>query len=110
MGDPLHETSITQECVGIVIDNRKFRFIELCCQDLLCSGHTDSVRKTLSKGTGGGLDTGGDRVLRVTGGLRVKLPEILELLKWQLIPAQVQQRIDKHGSVTVGQYESIPVR
>ena len=77
MGNALHQATITNEYIGMVIDNLILIPIELGRQCFLGDGHSHRVGQPLTQGTGGGLDTGGIAVFGVTGGLRTQLPELL---------------------------------
>ena len=56
--DPLHEVPITDDAIGVVIDDFVFRAIEMCCQESLCNSHPDTVGKALAQWTGEPNDPG----------------------------------------------------
>jgi len=58
----------------------------------------------------GGLNTWGIAVLWVTRGLAMKLAKILQLFDGQVIARQVQQGIDQHGAMAIGEHKTISVR
>ena len=39
----------------------------------------------------------------------MKLAKIFQLFHWQIVAGEVQQRVNQHGAVTVGQHEAIAV-
>lgn len=55
----------------------------------LRDGHADGIGDTLAKGPRGYLDTGGDEVFRVSWGLRIQLPKLLEVVKRDVVPGGV---------------------
>jgi hypothetical protein len=58
-------TSITQECVCVVVDNLKAGLIELGRSMVLSNGKTNGIRETLAKRAGSNLDSIGIVSLRV---------------------------------------------
>ncbi len=72
--------------------------------------HTHSVGKALSQRAGGHLDSRRFAVFRVAGGHTAPLTEILEFLQREIVPGQVQQSVQQHGSVACGKEETVPVR
>ena len=96
MGHALHQTAITQKHPRMVINNRMARAIELGAQRFFRNRHAHSIRQTLAQGTRGCLDAWGITVLWMTRRLTVQLPELLDVVDRQLIPAQMQKRINEH--------------
>lgn len=72
-GNTLHSTAITEEDIGVVVDQVVSGLVENGCGVLLSNGQTDGVGETLTKGTSGDLDTRGVVRLGVTGGDAVNL-------------------------------------
>jgi len=66
-GNTLHGTSITEESVGVVVDQLESGLVEDGGSVALSDGKTDSVGETLSKRTGGDFNTGSVVLFRVTG-------------------------------------------
>ena len=75
-GNTLHGTSITEEHVGVVVDELKARLVEDSRSVRLCNGKTDGIGETLTKRASSNLDTGGVVGLGVTGG------DAVDLLLW----------------------------
>jgi len=65
-GNSLHSTTITEESVGVVGADIETGLVENGSSVCLSNSETDSIGETLTKGTGGNLDTGGVVGLRVT--------------------------------------------
>mmetsp|Transcript_6241 Transcript_6241/g.17866 ORF Transcript_6241/g.17866 Transcript_6241/m.17866 type:complete len:427 (-) Transcript_6241:200-1480(-) len=80
---------------------------------LLGGSHTDSVRHTLSKRTGGGLNSGGVVLgtgeFRVSRGHGVVLTESLDLIHGNVVPGKVQPRVQEHGTVSSRKDKSVTV-
>jgi hypothetical protein len=66
-GNTLHGTSITEEHVGVVVDELKARLVEDSRSVRLCNGKTDGIGETLTERTSGDLDSGGVVCLGVAG-------------------------------------------
>lgn len=109
VGDPFHHAAVPQKHVGTVVHDVVAGTVELGGQHLLGQCHADGVGDTLAEGAGGGLDTGGVTVFRVAGGLGVELAEVLEFFDGERIARQMEQRVDQHGAMAVGQDEAVTV-
>jgi hypothetical protein len=72
-GNTLHGTAITEEGVGVVVEQLKAGLVEDTTGVGLGNGQTDGVGETLTQRTSGDLDTGGVVSLGVTGGDAVEL-------------------------------------
>lgn len=72
-GNTLHGTTITEESVGVVVEEVVAGLVEGGTDLGLGDGETDSVGETLTERTSGDLDTGGVVSLGVTGGDAVEL-------------------------------------
>ena len=107
--DAFHQAAVAQEHPGMVVDDLELRAVEALRQQLLRQRHAHGIGQALAQRAGGGFDTGRVAELRVAGGLAVQLPEALELLDRQVVAAQVQQRVDQHRAVAVGQHETVAV-
>src|SRR5690606_41486253 len=71
--------------------------------------HPHRVGNTLAQRAGGGFYTRGVTALRVTRSLGVKLTEALELVHRKVVTGQVQQRINQHRAVAVGQHKTVAI-
>ena len=109
VGYTLHQATVADEHVGMVVDNGVLLTVELRGKHFLGDGHADRIREALTQRAGGRLDTGRVTVLRMSRGHGMQLAEIFDLLHGQRIARQVQQRVEKHRAVAVGQHEAIPV-
>ena len=82
MRNALHQAAVADEHVGPVIDDRVPGAVEACGQQSLRERHADRVGEALPERPGGGLDTGGEAVLRMSGRLRVELAEAASAPRW----------------------------
>jgi len=72
-GNTLHSTAITEEHVGVVVEELEAGLVVHTTRVGLGHGETDGIGETLAKRTSGDLNTGGVVSLGVTGGDAVKL-------------------------------------
>lgn len=117
-GNTLHGATITEEGVGVVVDEVEAGLVEGTGSLGLGNGKTNSVGETLTKRTSGDLNSGGVVSLGVTGGDAVnglgvmsekcKLwyfdkthSESLDVVHAQGIAEQVEESILEHATVTV---------
>ena len=133
-GDTLHQATITEEAVCVVVNKVEVVLVEGGGSVSLGDGKTDGVADTLTEGTSGHLNSGGVMGLRVTGSDAVQFlrgalapglsenfincpqqrgsktyTEILEVLDGQGIAEEVQQGILQHASVTVTERKMLGV-
>jgi hypothetical protein len=80
VADALHHAPVAEDAVGVVVDDLGVGLVEARGQVGLGDGQADGVADALAEGAGRHLDTGGDEVLRVAGGLRAPLTERLEVV------------------------------
>ena len=109
MGDALHQAAVAHHHPGAVVDHLMAGPVELRRQPRLRQGHAHCIGEALPQGAGGGLHAGTLRVFRVPGGLGAQLPERLQILLGDRVAAQVQQAVQQHGAMPVGQHEAVAV-
>ena len=66
MGNAFHQATVAEENVGVVIDDIETGLVEFFSQQLFSQCHADTVRNTLSKRTGCGIDTRGQVDFRMS--------------------------------------------
>ncbi len=110
MGDSLHQATVAEEDPGAVIDNLVAGPVEFIGQQLLGHGHADSVGDALAERAGGGLDARRVAVFRMARRLAVQLAKVLQVLDAEVIAGQVQQGIDQHRAVAIGEHETVAIR
>mmetsp|Transcript_13216 Transcript_13216/g.27334 ORF Transcript_13216/g.27334 Transcript_13216/m.27334 type:complete len:530 (+) Transcript_13216:643-2232(+) len=112
-GDTLLEATISGKSVDVVVEDLVFIGVVDGGSHLFGGGHTNSVGDTLSKRTGGALNSGGvvlrRREFRVTRGHGVVLTEVLDFFHWKVKSGNVQPGVKEHGSVSGGKDESVTV-
>jgi len=64
----------------------------------------------LAERSGGRFDAGGIAVLGVARGLAVQLAEALQVIDRKVVAGEMQQSIDQHRTVAVGQHETVAIR
>ena len=96
MADALHQATIAQEGVGVVVYHLKARAVELLCQQLFSQCHAHCVGNALAQRASGGLNAGGDAHFRVTWCFAVQLAKVLQLVHRQVVASEVQQRVNQH--------------
>ncbi len=109
VADPLHQAAVAEKDPGVVIDDLVPGPVEAARQDQLGDRHPDRVGQPLPERAGRGLDPRGNADFRVTRGLRVQLAKRLEILDRQVVPGQVQQRVEQHRAVAVREHEAVAV-
>jgi len=104
-----HQAAVAEEHPGPVVDDLVAWLVELVGQQLFGHGHADGVGDALAERAGGGLDAGRIAVFGVTRGLAVQLAEVLDVVDRQVIAAQVQQGVDQHRAMAVGEHEAVAI-
>ncbi len=83
--------------------------VELGGHHLLRDGHAHGVGEPLAQRAGGGLDAGRVAEFRVAGGGAAELPEVFQVVQADAVAGQVQQAVEQHGAVAVGEHEPVAV-
>ena len=109
MRDAFHQAAIAHESPSAVIDDGQTFAIELRSQQLFGQCHADRIGNTLPQRARGGFYAQMRFMFRVTGGVRTQLAEGAQVVYGQRIAAQVQNRIQQHRGVTIGEHEAIAV-
>ncbi|MNL27300.1 hypothetical protein D3C87_1488830 [compost metagenome] len=109
VADAFHQAAIAQEHIGVMVDDVVAGAVEFLAQQALGQRHAHRVGDALAQRAGGGFHARRDAVLGVAGGLAVQLAEVAQFLDRQVVAGQVQQRVDQHRTVAVGQHEAVAV-
>src|SRR5450830_787131 len=109
VGNAFHHAAITEEHIGVVVDDVVAGTVELRRQDFFRQGEAHGVGQALAERTGGGFHARGVAVFRVTWSAAVQLTEVLQVVDRQVVAGQVQQRVDQHRAMAVGQHEAVTV-
>ena len=81
--------------------------VEGAGEHLLGQRHADRVGDALTERTGGGFHARSDADFRVARRLAVQLAELFKLIHRQVVARQVQQGVNQHRAVAVGEHEAI---
>ena len=107
LADALLQAAVADEGVGAVVDDAG---AEARVQVGLGHRHAEGVGDALAQRAGGHLDAGGGVELRMTFAARAEVAEGAHLLDADaLVAAEVQQRIQQHRAVAVGQHDAVAV-
>ena len=109
VADAFHQAAVAEEDPGAVIDEGVAGAVELGSEQLLGERHAHGVGQALAQRAGGGLDAGRVADLGVAGGAAVELAEAFELVERQLVAAEVEQGVEQHRAVAVGEHEAVTV-
>ncbi|MNR15525.1 hypothetical protein D3C85_1320630 [compost metagenome] len=93
----------------MMVDDREAVAVEFGGEDLLGQRHAHRVADALAQRAGGGFHARCVAVLRVTRGLAVQLAEILEIVDRKVVAREMQQAVEEHGAVPVGEHEAVAV-
>ena len=109
MTDAFHQAAVAQKHIGVMVNDRVPGLIKFSRQQRLCQGHANCIGDALTQRTGGRLDTGRDIDFRMTRGFRMQLPEIFNFVHRQRIARQMQERIQQHGAMPVGDHKAVTI-
>ena len=109
MRHTFHQAAIAQEAIGEVVNDLVAIAVEFSGEQFFVNRHTHGVGDTLAERAGGGFNASGVAIFRVSRGAAVQLTELFEVFDAQVVAAQMEQRIEQHRAVTVGEYEAVSV-
>ncbi len=109
MGNTFHQAAITQECIGIVIDDLVVFAVKLRCQRFLSNRKTYRVSDALTQRASSGFNTRRIAIFRVTCSFRMQLTEIFDVIDRKIVTGQVEQAVNQHGAVTIRQDETVAI-
>ena len=109
LGDALHQVTIRNNAVGVMIDDGVGGAVVKGCEVALGNGHSHARGKALAKRTGRCFHTRSMSELRMTRCAASPLPKRLQVLNREGISTQVKQRIKQHASMSGREHKSIPV-
>ena len=117
VADALHQAAVAHEDIGVVVHDVQVHVtagasdhaVELLGEQLFGQRHAHRVGQTLPQRTGSGFNARRDVHFRMTGRLAVQLAKVLQLGHRQLVARQVQQRIQQHGAMAVGEHKAVAV-
>ena len=108
-GDAFHQIAITDQRVGVVVDDRDA--VAVVARRQLCLGdrHPDRIAEALAERTGGDLDAGRVRAFGMPRRAAGPLPELLEVVQRQVVAAHVQEAVEQRGAVPGREHEAVAV-
>ena len=109
VADAFHQAAVAQEGPGAVVDDRMAWAVEFGGEQLFRQRHADRVGDALPQRAGGGLDARRVAQFRVARRAAVQLAEGLQVVDRQVVAAQVQQPVEQHRAVAVGEHEAVAV-
>ncbi len=109
MRDTFHQATITRKHVGKVIDDFEIFAVELCGQRALGNRHAHAIGEALAKRACGGFNSRRVTKFGMAGGTGVKLAEIFQVLDTEVISGQMQQRVDQHRTMAIGEHEAVAI-
>ena len=104
-----HQATVAHKNIGIVVNHRKTRTVVLERQPGFGQGHANRVRQTLSERTSRGLNARRNAKLRMARSFRMHLAKLAQFADWQVIARQMQQRVQQHRAVAIGQHEPVAI-
>ncbi|SBL84089.1 Uncharacterised protein [Klebsiella oxytoca] len=107
--DTFHHAAVAHERISEVVNDVVARAVELRRQGFLRNRHPHRIRNALPQRSGSGFHARGVAHFRVARGSGVQLTEVLQLFDWQIVAGEVQQAVDQHRAVTVGQHEAVAI-
>lgn len=107
LADALLQTAVAQKDVGVMIHHIGAEFRR---QPPLGHGHARRARDSLAQGAGRRLDALGMAVFRMAGRACSPLAEAAQLGdRLILVAGEMQQAVEQHRGMAVGQYEAVAV-
>ena len=106
MAHTLHQAPVACDHEGVVVDGL---LTEHATEVTLGECHADRIREPLTERAGGDLDASGVSDLGMAGGGRTPLPEGLDVVEFEAIAAQEQQRVLQDRGMSSRQDEAIAV-
>ena len=107
--DPLLQAPVAADHEGVVLHHVEALAVEGRGGVRLPQRHAHGIGEALPQRAGGHLDAHGVLVLRVARRLRVHLAELLQVVDRQLVPGQMEHRVEQRARVAVGEDEAVPV-
>ena len=109
MRNPLHQTTIAHKHVGKVVDDLMVWLIKLRRQRALGDSQPHRVRQPLPQRPGGGFNPRGIADFRVARRFGMQLTEVFYLFDGQIIARQMQQAVEQHRRVAVGENKAVAI-
>ncbi len=110
MRDAFHEAAIAQKNIGVVINNLVARAIKFVRQQLFSECHAYRIGHALPQRSSSRFHAGRITKFRVAGRFAMQLAKLFQIIQRNVISREVQQGIQQHGCMPVGQHEAVAPR
>src|SRR5688572_11971303 len=109
-GNTLHQIAVGDDAIDVRLNDLMPRLVELRRKMRGSHCHPHTLPEPLPERTRCGLHARRQSILRMSRRLAVELAEVLDLLHWEVISRQVQQRIQQHRAMPAGKNEAVASR
>ena len=107
--DALHQVAVTADAVNVVVYDFVPWTIEMSRQIFFGNSHADRIAKTLAQRTGGRFDSRREPTFWMSRSPAAPLPELLDVVKREIVTGKVQQTVKQHAAVTSGKDKAVAV-
>src|SRR5207237_1763310 len=90
-GDSFHQITVRTNSVNVMIDKRKFFFVELCSEMCRSHCHADAVGETLAQRTGGNFHTRSQSIFGMPWRFGAPLAKAFELIERKIVAGEIKQ-------------------
>ena len=109
MRNAFHQAAVAHKNVGVVVHNLVLGSVELRGQHALGQGHAHGGGNALPQRAGGHFNTQMRLVFGMPGGFCSPLAEIAYFFHGDVVAREVQQGVEQHGRMPVGEYKAVAV-
>ncbi len=107
--DALHQAAVAGEYIGMVIDDVETVAVEFGGEHAFGDRHADRIGQPLPERAGSRLHARRAAVFGVSRRPGMQLPKLLDIVDRQVVAGQMQQPIEQHRAVAVGQHEPVAI-
>ena len=94
----LHQVAVADDCIDAVVDHGVIRPVVSGREEFLCNRHSHAVSESLTQWARCGFDSGDVR-LGMPGCLAFPLPEILDVVKREVVAGKMEEAVEEHTAV-----------
>ena len=118
----LHHVAVAAYRVNVVVEDREIRPVEMLRQPAPGDRHADAVAAALAERAGRRLDARGQVIFRMAGAFAAELAEPLDVVERDrglaetlvfgidgLHAGEMQERVEQHRGMAVGQHEAVAI-
>ncbi len=107
--NPLHQVAVGAQEVRMMIDDRVARPVEQRRELRLGDRHPHRVADALAERSRRRLDPRREAELGMARRAAAPLPELLDFIQRQVIPGEIEHRVEQHAGVAARQHEAVTV-